>query len=377
MKVVLEEQATGHPQWTWPLDGVFARMLELMQADPERYALAFRRLHEAVAQVLYCRSIHGGRTEAYRRFAEILGPTDVVLTFNWDVCLEVALHRARRPFSQALVGIPPIDQPWILKLHGSVDYLMLLRRVFNGQQTQSFDLPRLVEPLNVEPPPMIWTGQGWAPSTSAAAPPALQTVPHMIHEAARLHTYDLVGDFEDDYPMLYPDDDESSPRIASYEFVVNPDAGSASGQPEPASVPSDTDPAGPSLDTGGDEPWAASDVRPYRLAESVQPPPSFLMLSPATPEWVYQWYYDRVLSCVHQVAGDIDQIFVSGYSFPSYDRRVFDLLQEVAARASHPPVDIVNPDASDLPQDVLTSIFGTPRLHNAGFQEFPWPKRST
>jgi SIR2-like domain len=371
MRVVFQEQSTGRPQWTWPLDRVFARMLELMEADPKRFALPFQLLHQAVAEVLYCRSCHGGRTEAYRRFVEALDPTDVVLTFNWDVCLEIALHEVKRPFSHALVGSPPIDRPWILKLHGSVDYLVLLRESYDGQQTQTFDLPNLVDSLDVRPPPLVWTGQGWAPWASNAAPPVQPSTPHMIHEATRLRTYDLEGDFEDDYPMLYPDDDESSPRIASFELVLNPDEGSTSQQPQH----SDADPADSSLDIEDDGSWQAPDVRPYRLTESIQPPPSFLMLSPATPEWVYQWYYDRVLSCVYQVVGDIDQIFVVGYSFPPYDRRVFGLLKDVVARASHPPVDIVNPGASDLPQDILKSIFGRQRLHNNAFQEFPWSKR--
>jgi hypothetical protein len=374
-RVVYDEQSTGRPQWTWPLDGVFTRMLELREADPERFALPFKLLHEAIAQVLYCRSCHGGRTEAYRRFVETLDPTDVVLTFNWDVCLEIALHGIRRPFSQALVGSPPIDRPWILKLHGSVDYLVLMREYSDGQQTQTYDLPNHVAPLDLQPPPLIWTGQDWAPSTSNAAPPAHPSTPRMIHEATRLRTYDLVGDFEDDYPMLNPDDDESSPRIASYEYVLNPDTGPKTQQPERPGTPSDGYPGQMAMNFEDDESWEAPDVRPYRLAEAIQPTPSFLMLSPATPEWVYQWYYDRVLSCVYQVAADIDQIFVVGYSFPPYDRRVFDLLKDVVARAPHPPVDIVNPGASDLPQDILKSIFGRPRLHNNGFQEFPWSKR--
>lgn len=144
---VLRELADGGPQSRWALDRVFDRFHEGMARDPVRFGPTYGLLFEGAAQLLYTRSCHGGSTDAYRRFVEALEPGDIILTFNWDTCPEIALHQAGRPFSRLLHGAPA-DMPWLLKLHGSIDYLIVdeARRVKGG------DAAEFLEPLGAEAP---------------------------------------------------------------------------------------------------------------------------------------------------------------------------------------------------------------------------------
>jgi len=149
---VMRDLAQGGLQSRWALDRVFDRFHELMRADPLAMGPAYGLLFEATAQLLYTRSCYGATTDAYRKFVDALEPGDVVLTFNWDTCPEIAMHHAGRRFSQALGGDVPADVPWLLKLHGSIDYLIvdIDARIKDGQ-----DRPDFLETLGAEAPSPI------------------------------------------------------------------------------------------------------------------------------------------------------------------------------------------------------------------------------
>jgi predicted heme/steroid binding protein len=128
---------------------------------------AYGRLFDATAQLLYTRSCYGGTTDAYRGFVDALEPGDIILTFNWDSCPEIALHSAGRPFSRQMNGVAPEDMPWLLKLHGSIDYLIVDLDVgVNGRE----GTPEFLEALGAVPP---------------------SPIPGRSFEVVRLKTYDL------------------------------------------------------------------------------------------------------------------------------------------------------------------------------------------
>jgi hypothetical protein len=122
---VLRELADGGEQSRWALDRVFDRFHQLVARNPAAFGSTYALLFEATAQLLYTRSCHGATTDAYRRFVDALAPGDIILTFNWDTCPEIAFHHAGRPFARALGVGAPSDMPWLLKLHGSIDYLII------------------------------------------------------------------------------------------------------------------------------------------------------------------------------------------------------------------------------------------------------------
>jgi hypothetical protein len=121
---VLKELSTGGPQGKWPMDAVFERFGELVAKDPQRFGEASGKLFEATAQLLYHRSLQGAQTEAYHRFVQALTEDDLVLSFNWDVCLEIAMQRAGGRLHRAL-RLPTGTGPWLLKLNGSIDHLVV------------------------------------------------------------------------------------------------------------------------------------------------------------------------------------------------------------------------------------------------------------
>jgi hypothetical protein len=146
---VLAEIADGGMQSRWALDRVFDRFHELMGRAPAAFGATYGLLFEATAQLLYTRSCYGATTEAYRKFVTALQPSDIVLTFNWDICPEIALYQTGRGFSRALSENAPTDIPWLLKLHGSIDYLIVDagRKLKGGEGQASF-----LETLGAEPP---------------------------------------------------------------------------------------------------------------------------------------------------------------------------------------------------------------------------------
>ena len=162
------ELAGGKPRSRWALDRVFDRFHQLFRLNPSGFYVQYTLLFEATAQLLYTRSCYGGTTDVYRKFAEALKTDDIILTFNWDTCPEIALDRVKRPFSRTLRDAPK-DMPWLLKLHGSIDYLIvdIGRRLKDGKGRAEF-----LEALDVEAP-------------------SISLLPGRRFELTRLRTYDL------------------------------------------------------------------------------------------------------------------------------------------------------------------------------------------
>jgi hypothetical protein len=306
---VLRELQTGGAQSRWPMDAAFERFAALLREDPQRFGAAFGQMFEATAHLLYHRSQFGGRSEAYRRFAEILTDGDLVLTFNWDVCLEIAMQRAGKPLERSLRPSGP--GPWLFKLNGSIDYL-IVRAPSRGEAAQSWtDFPFL-EPLN------------------ARAPQLPGSKSH--HELARLRTYDLAG-----YEMSV----DSGPLAPIGEDAIANDV---------------------------------TDVGPFLLTHKLPEYPTTLMIGPATPAPLSNWYHNAIAAAMAPIVSRISRVYVVGYSFPVYDLAVMRLLRQIVQAADRPAVDIVNPDAARLPPQALQFVFGrtTPRLHASGFETFNW-----
>lgn len=162
----MRETAHGGPQDRWPLDRVFDRFHQRVALDPVAFGPVYGLLFEATAQLLYTRSCYAGTTDAYRTFVEALEPADIILTFNWDLCPEISLHQAGRQFSRVLGQEAPQGMPWLLKLHGSIDYLI----VEKGAKIQGGGEPEFLDVLGAEAP---------------------SPFPGRYFELARLRTYDL------------------------------------------------------------------------------------------------------------------------------------------------------------------------------------------
>jgi len=390
---VLRELATGGPQSAWPLDDVFKSFQTRFQQDLAGSIEVFNLLHEATAQLIYSRSCYGGTTETYQRFVRALAPGDVVLTFNWDSCVEIALYTTGCPFSRSLSANPPTDMPWLLKLHGSIDSVVVPSKFYHRasrmqpsprQPSRSVPLAPFLEALGVEPPPLLLIPPSpWMPVTgldpSDTEPPLLPSGgAYTRYELARLRTYDLEG-----YELkLTPTDaapraDDAATRVAEYDIVFNPSASVESSRNDDEDQEDNTPPDTSDEELADDElrsgvELGGTDVGPYLLLNKLDPRGTLLMLTPATPDWMYDWYYATIRSAIESVIQEIGHIYVVGYSFPHYDQRVFSLLRTLATAAGHPPTDIVNPGAADLPQEILTDIFNHYRLHACGFQEFDW-----
>lgn len=317
---VLGELATGE-QERWPLDRVFERFYELVRRDPLRFGPVLGLLYEATAQLLYSRSNVGGQSDAYLRFVDSLGNGDVLLSFNWDTCIELAMHQTGRAPQRALGAVGSAPGPHLIKLNGSVDYVIVTttpaRRGRPAAKASPFFADfDFLEPLGMKapaPPVTPWTGPG------------------SRHELARLRTYDLGRDVtaEGERPE---------------EFFQQPGL----------------------LSSG-------ADVGPFRLLAGLPGPATFLMLGPGFPAVVERWYHTAARQALRPVAKDIRQVFVVGYSFPPYDTSALRLLESVMRAAGNPPADVVNPAAAQLPADVMQRILGEYRLHPVGFQDFAWP----
>jgi hypothetical protein len=318
---VLGELAAGEARQRWPLDEVFERFYDLVRRDPVKFGPVLGLLYEATAQLLYSRSNVGGQSEAYLKFVESLGDGDILLSFNWDTCIELAMHRAGRAPQRALGAVSSAPGPHLIKLNGSADYVIVTttpaRRAGPAAKNSSFFADfDFLEPLGMKapaPPVTPWTGPG------------------SRHELARLRTYDLGWDVtaEGERPA---------------DFYQQP-----------------------GLLTSG------ADVGPFRLLAGLPDPPTFLMLGPGFPAAVQRWYHTAVKQALRPVARQIRQVYVVGYSFPPYDTSALRLLESVMRAAGNPPADVVNPAAAQLPADILRRILGDCRLHPAGFQEFSWP----
>jgi hypothetical protein len=307
---VLGELADGGPQSRWALDRVFDRFHEAVRADPMGFAPTYGLLFEATAQLLYTRSCQGGTTDVYRNFVDALEPNDIILTFNWDACPEIAFHESGRPFSRQLGPDIPDSLPWLLKLHGSIDYL-IVESTFSVKNEKG--RAAFLESLGVEAP---------------------SPFPGKHFQLTRLRTYDL-----------------------GYEVQLEP---AAQRDRETATMPGVV---------GG------FDVGPFWLTHFLKEYPTFHMLTPGSPELLYDWQYNLTLKTLRRVCPDIDEIIVAGYSFPAYDKPVHRVLHTLHGWAGKPTTHIVNPAAATLSPKLLKSIFGKCELHGCGFGEYEWRRK--
>jgi len=92
-------------------------------------------IKQLIGQIIHERTPHitSALPDAYLRFAEELGTTDKVITFNYDILLERCLEHIGKPyrlfphrFSKIGLGMNTVDtskdEVVILKMHGSVDW---------------------------------------------------------------------------------------------------------------------------------------------------------------------------------------------------------------------------------------------------------------
>ncbi|HET6203339.1 MAG TPA: hypothetical protein VFI25_11115 [Planctomycetota bacterium] len=62
--------------------------------------------------------LRGAIPPIYRRFAEQLHPGDIIISFNWDTLLELALEAVGKPYSYQVTN----DRIPVLKFHGSINW---------------------------------------------------------------------------------------------------------------------------------------------------------------------------------------------------------------------------------------------------------------
>jgi hypothetical protein len=86
-----------------------------------------------------------------------------------------------------------------------------------------------------------------------------------------------------------------------------------------------------------------ADLFPLQLEMMLGGDRSPFLLTPAISRKLYDWAYANVSRVVVLVDRPVESIFVVGYSFPSYDQPVFDVLQKMAERFGKPRACIVNP----------------------------------
>ncbi len=97
-----------------------------------------------------------GKLELYEDFAKLLDPTDIVITFNYDTLLELALDRIDKPYKLVRNRFNSVDgsggivdgarkEVTILKMHGSIDWFD--KSIYLKEQSEDMNSP------NEYPPP--------------------------------------------------------------------------------------------------------------------------------------------------------------------------------------------------------------------------------
>lgn len=309
----------------FPLDHLSELVQRRAQEVPKVGMPVALMFYETVSEYLYARSVTAGAHEAYRRFAANLLPSDLVLTLNWDSCLEIALSLEERDFSLRLNQTPDTNSISVIKLHGSIDYWVVSKKVYGfaeGENTPR--LPECLDSLALEPP-SLWTDEGM-----------------LRYELVRLRTYDLG----------FWVNTRRETKYVNAQPVINLEV---------------------SLESEG---WQFTphdrDVGPFILRHCLAEYPSPFMLTPRSSPMLYDWHYGEVASALKAISSEIDTVYVIGYSFPDYDRPFFDFLESTLDRRTMKAVHIINPGLSDLSTETLTNLFGSYEGHSCGFQEFDW-----
>jgi hypothetical protein len=271
-------------------------------------------LWKAIAEFLYSRSL--ACSKEYRTFVRALSDDDVIVSFNWDTCLEIAMKQLGRNVSLEMHR-PPSRSTWLLKPHGSIDFLA-------ASPIQMRDPAFLREMSEIIHPqlPTVFSPDG-----------------PIRAQLMRIRTYDLT--WELDAAWLWE----------SREFQLQYDR-------HPKSRRRVID---------------RSDVGAIHLDRFLLESWPFIL----TPGWspvFYEWSYGAIRQSLEQVCSEIEGVWVVGYSFPHYDKRAHAFLKGLAQCIGEAPVHIVNPAAHDLPADVLGDLFGKYCLHPVGFLEYPWSR---
>jgi hypothetical protein len=262
----------------------------------------------AVREYLYERSCHCA--EGYAAFADSLRPGDIVITLNWDVCLEIALFLESKPATVSFRSVRD-DGITIMKPHGSVDFCATEISKKELRETSYLELVHQSLPLAVA------MGRLFAP------------------QLVRIRTYDC------------PYEVQLSCDIEARQLHLEID------ERKRPFVPLE------------------SDIGPLHLEKLLRDPSAFL-LTPGAPRALYEWSYSQLVHMLEPSLAQVGTVIVCGYSFPDYDRTFVDALADIMRTIGTIPAHIVDPSASHLPQATLEKLFGTYELHERGFTDFNW-----
>jgi hypothetical protein len=293
----------------WPFDRIFQKFQEQMEITPEKFAPVYRLLHVATAEMLYARSWTGGQSDAYLSFADSVRPGDVILTFNWDTCLEFALSQRRRRFTRQFPRPKSASTIRVLKVHGSADFVTcpkaIARRAFFSPfqrrprtSVQHFETPSFVEVLSPNRP---------------------------FYDSGAWYAIDVC-------------------RLRDQWFDETVKARKLDGRMPDVSA------------------LRQIDKLPWRSLP--------LLLSPALTQRDFSWYYPMVNDALAEDGGGFDTIAVIGYSFPEYDRDALELLRTVRAASPNARVVVVDPSAKDLPKQTMSDVLGSHELCELGFEDW-------
>jgi hypothetical protein len=299
----------------WPLDAICEWFGSRVKQDPSTFP-TFALLYEAIAQFLYVRSCE--RAESYRTFVQALRPGDIIVTLNWDICVEIALHAAQLDFYRQM-RLPPKDRPSIFKPHGSVDFLIVetSNRDPDSHTAQYHSLPDYVEALDAQLPTLFSSGN------------------ISRHHLFRLRTYDLNHRISTRWD---PDTLAAEIEMEAENAVLDP---------------------------------TLPDLGVFYLKNALGSPTYFL-LTPGLSDLFYDWSYGLRAYVLRSVAAEIRSIIVAGYSFPEYDKRFLDVLEQISNRADRPIAKIVNPAVDALPHGDIDRAFVRTEYHALRFNEFDW-----
>jgi len=303
----------------YPLDELCDTMYRRAQKEADQGQIILAMLQEAIAELLYVRSVTAGATGAYREFARQLEDDDVVLSFNWDNALEVALTLEGKRWSQRINQIAETDIASIIKLHGSIDYWIVDRPVDDTA------LPEILDDLALEAPSLV-------------------TPDGVVHGyvLTRIKTHDLGA------RVITRREQALRDGVPATRLVISLETENWS------FVPNDRD------------------IGPFMLRYVLPRYPSPFMLMPASPAVLYDWHYEAIKSAMRRRAYPFRSSYIVGYSFPHYDERALHLLTDITKPLCCSDVHIVNPSVSAISAQTLEAVFGTWQAHACGFEQFDW-----
>jgi hypothetical protein len=291
----------------YPLEKAILGFYSRMQNAPERFWPQFNLFLTVVREMFYERSV--AYHSVYVRFAQALRPDDIVINFNWDLCLEMALYTLRKPFGRLIYHAPPFG-PMIAKPHGSIDFFITDHEEGNPIMRQEY-----VQPIVFNMPKV---------TTNPNEP---------NHNLIRLKSFDLT----------------TIPPLEWNGINIDTDLGNP--------VPYEFNPLEP-------------DVTPLILSRML-PNPFPWMLLPDMASHFYEWSYQRLDIALLQFLPKVTGTYIAGYSFPDYDYAVRELLKTFV-NDNKAPIHVVNPGIDKEMEEKIDSFLGKCTYHKCGFQEMQW-----